>query len=159
VRFKVTYERRNSFAARQAYTRWIKERTLIDFQVTPGNGAWRRAVKQAEKVFPGTSGWNLSCSASEGGWGRWVRYGGGAYYPGYEETDEVGNWLQFRWSTFKGFYRHALETVISRGYLVPDELRDSGDVRAWLSPLATALAGGWAITNGMRHHWAGAGCH
>lgn len=159
VRYLVDVVRGKALAARKAYHQYIlRHITLFDFEVKAGNNAWHRAVREAQKAYPGTDAWLLSCSASEGGWGRWVRYGGGAYYPGYEFTDEVGNWLQFRWSTFKGFYRHALDDVRGRGFLVPKELPESTDVRAWLSPLGTALAGAWGITHGMRHHWAGAGC-
>jgi len=156
---------KRSLEARQKLLRWRKaqaaareKRTLHDFVVRDGNHAWSRAVDEVQRVFPGTSGWLMSCSASEGGHGRWVRYGGGAYYPGYEETDEVGNWLQFRWSTFKGFLRNAVSYAQAKGFLLPEQVRDHSNVRAWLSPLGTALAGAWGITHGMRHHWAGAGC-
>lgn len=120
----------------------------------PSNNAWYKAIAQAQKVFPGTEAWLLSCSAAEGGHGRWVRYGGGSYYSGYERTGAVGNWLQFRWPTFKGMYRHALDHLLSRGYKVPKQIRDPSNVRAWLSPLATALAGGWArYTDNDASHW------
>jgi hypothetical protein len=152
-RYLASLWRSKARAARKAYGRWLERHTLRDFPVKPGANAWLRAIQEAQKVFPGTDGWLYSCSDAEGGHGRWVRYGGGSYYPGYERTGEVGNWLQFRWPTFKGMYRHALSDLYDSGYRVPRHLRDPGDVRAWLSPLATALAGGWGISHGMRSHW------
>lgn len=155
VKFKVKQAVRDAVAARKAYTRYLNRTFLLhDFDVQPDNHAWHKAVAEVQKIFPGTEAWLLSCSAAEGGHGRWVRYGGGSYYPGYEYTDAVGNWLQFRWSTFKGMFRHALEYAQARGYIIPEHLRDSGHVRAWLSPLATAMAGGWArYTGNDASHW------
>jgi hypothetical protein len=140
----------------------IRKNTLRDFEVKPGNRAWFKAVDEVQNIFPGTASWLFSCSDAEGGWGRWVRYGGGSYYPGYEYTDAVGNWMQYRWSTFKGHFRHALDYITGRGLRVPPHLRDPGNVRAWLSPLATALAAGWArYTGNDGNHWSashGNGC-
>lgn len=143
----------------RAHRLWkLRAHTLRDFSVAAGSHAWLRAVEEVQKVFPGTSSWLISCSASEGGHGRWVTYGGGSYYPGFEHNYVVGGHLQFKWPTFKGFYRHALGDVLSRGYLVPADLRDPGDVRAWRSALGQALAGAWALRNGLSHHWVGSGC-
>jgi hypothetical protein len=162
ARYLAGVAKRRSFAAHRAYERWLERHTLRDFRVAPGSRAWLRAVREAQKVFPNTDAWLVSCSGAEGGHGRWVRFGGGSYYQGYEHTDRVGNWLQFRWSTFRGMYRRALDDVLRRGFKVPRKLRDPGDVRAWLSPLATALAGGWArFTGNDDSHWSaswGKGC-
>lgn len=120
---------------------------------------WPAAVQEVQKAFPGTAGWLLSCSAAESRWGAWVRYGGHPYYTGYEHTNEVGGYLQYRWQTFKGHYRRGLESVRSRGFRV--NLPGPNDVRAWLSPLGQAIAGGWAILHGQRSHWfasIGSGC-
>jgi hypothetical protein len=143
--------------AKRAHRAWerLERRTLRDFRVGAGNRAWHKAVEQAQRPYPGTAAWLLSCSASEGGHGRWVRYGGGSYYPGYEHTDGVGGHLQFRPSTFKGFYRRAVEDVESRGFIVPNL---GTWLDAWQSALGQALAGAWGVTHGMRSHWAGAGC-
>ena len=121
---------------------------------------WRGAVEEVQRAFPGTASWLMSCSGAEGGHGRWVRYGGGAYYPGYEYTDAVGNWLQYRWSTFKGHYRHGLDSLRSRGFRF--HLPPPTDVRAWLLPIGAAIAGGWARWSGNDDsHWSaswGNGC-
>lgn len=141
-------------AARETTEEWIEEHTLVDYSVREGNQAWARAVREVQRLFPGTEAWLLSCSAVEGGHGRWVRHGGGAYYRGYEFTNEVGNWMQYRWGTFRGHYRSALEWLRERSYRVPRHLRDPGNVRAWLSPLGAALAAGWArYTGADDRHW------
>lgn len=124
-------------------------RTLHDFEVRDGNHAWTRAVREVQRAYPGTEAWLLSCSSSEGGHGRWVRYGGGDYYPGYSG---VGGWLQFMPGTWSGFFSHAAADVKGRGFIVPDT------ADSWQSALGQALAGAWGITHGMRHHWAGGGC-
>lgn len=154
------------------YLRWLKKRwalradrawrtrvklealTLRDFAFGPGRDAWQKAVREVQRPYPGTEGWLLSCSASEGGWGRWVGYGGAGFSYSLVENDTVGGNLQFRPSTFKGFYRHALDDVRSRGFRVVELDWLSG----WRSALGQALAGGWGITHGMRSHWAGRGC-
>jgi hypothetical protein len=127
---------------------------LRDYAFRPGNRAWLKAVQEAQKVFPGTNGWLLSCSAAEGGWGRWVGYGGQGYSAWLRDSDTVGGNLQYRWSTFKGHYRRALDYVRKRGFVVPPHLRDPGDDRAWRSALGQALAGGWArFTGNDDSHW------
>lgn len=163
VRYKVRQTQKDASAARRTFFRWQEKHFVLhDFAVRPGNHAWYKAIDEVQKVFPGTAAWLMSCSDAEGGHGRWVRYGGGAYYPGYEYTDAVGNWLQYRWSTFKGHFRNALVYVRSKGFIVPSDLLDPGDVRAWLSPLGAALAGGWArYTGNDASHWSaswGNGC-
>lgn len=121
---------------------------------------WVAAVHEVQRAFPGTEQWLLSCSAAESRWGAWVRYGGSPYYDGYEYTNAVGGWLQYRWYTFKGHYRHGLESARSRGFKVA--LPGPDDVRAWLSPLGQAIAGGWARWSGNDNsHWSaswGRGC-
>lgn len=135
-----------SFEARELTERWLKEqaeRTLQDYEVTDGNNAWQRAVEEVQRAYPGTEGWLWSCSASEGGHGRWVPNSQGS---------GVGGWLQFMPGTWSGFFRNALSDVTARGFRVPDA------AASWYSPLGQALAGAWGITHGMRHHWAGSGC-
>lgn len=135
--------RGKALVARRFTERWFEERWLHDYAVTAGNDAWERAVRETQKVFPGTDGWLLSCSASEGGWGRFVFNSQGSGAAG---------WLQYMPSTFTGFIWRARVDAANRGYLVPES---AGSL---YSPLGQALAGGWAITHGMRHHWAGSGC-
>ena len=121
----------------------IAHRTLTDFTVTSGNRAWHRAVREVQKVYPGTESWLLSCSASEGGHGRWVPNSQGS---------GVGGWLQFMPGTWAGFYRRAEIEANQKKFRVPSS------ANSWYSPLGQALAGAWAITHGMRHHWVGHGC-
>lgn len=135
---------------------WKEEqanRMLRDFPVRPGSHAWHRAVHEVQKVFPGTESWLLSCSGAEGGHGRWVSYGGGSYYPGFERNYVVGGWMQFKYPTFTGMYRHALDDLKARRILVPPELQQPG-VKAWLSALGQALAAAWArYTGNDASHW------
>lgn len=126
---------------------------LNDFEVRDGNHAWERAIGEVQKIFPGTSRWLLSCSGSEGGHGRWVSYAA-RYSPAYAaEHYIVGGWMQFKYPTFTGMYRRALEHLGARGFHVPAHIRQPG-MTAWLSPLAQALAAGWARYVGEDDsHW------
>jgi hypothetical protein len=136
-----------SYASRlktRKHMRELAQRTLRDFDADPGNRAWHRAVKEVQRAYPGTESWLMSCSASEGGHGRWVPNSQGS---------GVGGWLQFMPGTWSGFFRHAHAEVSARGFRVPSS------AASWYSPLGQALAGAWGITHGMRHHWVGAGCH
>lgn len=150
VRYKVDVAKEEAFAARQSYWRWYERQFVLrDFSVVPGNSAWRRAVTEAQKAYPGTESWLLSCSSSEGGHGRWVRYGGGSYYDGYSG---VGGWLQFLPGTFWRMFGSAHDDVTTRGYKVPRS------AHSWTSALGQALAGAWGVSHGRSHEWAGAGC-
>lgn len=154
VRLHAEHMRWRSWVARTNFERWEEEHMLEDFPYTPGNHAWLRAVDEAQRVYPGTKEWLLSCSWAEGRHGRWVLYAGRDYYSGVEWTDVVGGNMQYRWSTFKGHFRHALESLRARGFIVPKELRDHRDPRAWLSALGQALAAGWARWSGNDDsHW------
>lgn len=128
-------------AAAETLARWRSERTLRDFTVRPGENAWLQAVDEAQKPYPGTAGWLVSCSASEGGHGRWVLNGHGA-----------GGWMQFLSGTFWRMWRSAKADVERRGYRVPRS------AASWSSPLGQALAGAWGFSNGRRHEWFGRGC-
>lgn len=126
----------------------------------PQPNDWVTAVRVIQRVFPNTESWLLSCSAAEGGHGRWVRFGGGSYYPGYEYTDAVGGWPQYRWSTFKGHYRNGLAALRARGFNI--DMPEPNDVQAWLLPMGHAIAAGWARWSGNDDsHWSaswGNGC-
>lgn len=145
-----------SFKERQITGNWLeeqRERTLQDFEVRDGNRAWERAVSEVQTVFPGTEGWLLSCSSSEGGHGRWVTYGGGSDYMWAMRNYVVGGWMQFKYPTFTGMFRHAVDYLSARGYLIPAHLK-AGGVTAWRSALAQALAAGWArYTGNDASHW------
>lgn len=138
-------------SARRSLERWEHERTLRDFAFKPDYPAWRNAVREVQRVFPGTEGWLLSCSAAEGGHGRWVGYGGQAYSTWLRDSDTVGGPLQFRFSTFTGMFRRAVEYVQGQGFLVPIF---ADLTTAWRSALGQALAGGWArYTGNDDSHW------
>ncbi len=133
-----------SWQARQAYERFQERRYVLrDFEVTPGNRAWLRAVEEVQGPFPGTSSWLRSCSASEGGWGRWVPNSQGS---------GVGGWMQMFPSTFWRMFTAAKVDAERRGYRVPSS------AASWYSPVGQALGGAWAIRNGRRHEWVGHGC-
>lgn len=134
--------------------RILKARTLRDFVVKPDSHAWLKAVREVQKVFPGTESWLLSCSAAEGGHGRWVTYGGGSDWQWAMDNYVVGGWMQFKYPTFAGMFRHAVDHLSARGYLLPASLRGGGGGTAWRSALAQALAAGWArYTGNDGHHW------
>lgn len=109
----------------------------------PGYSGWQRAVEEVQKVYPGTKGWLLSCSASEGGWGRWVPNSQGS---------GAGGWLQFMSGTFWRMYDAAHSEVRSKRFIVPRS------AASWYSPLGQALAGAWGVTHGRSHEWYGHGC-
>lgn len=125
-------------ARAEKHARWLR---------LPDTNDWQTAVKIAQRVYPGTDAWLLSCSRGEGGHGRWVRYGGGSYYPGYERTDAVGGWLQFRPSTYYAYVYTAISYARHHGFTVP------AAARSWLSPLGQALTGGYMRKIAGNSHW------
>lgn len=128
----------------------VSQLTLRDFPFAPGNHAWQKAVAEVQRVFPGTESWLLSCSAAEGGHGRWVGYSGVSYSTALRDSDTVGGPLQFRFSTFTGMYRRGVDYVVGRGYRVPR----MDMTTAWRSALGQAIAGGWArYTGNDDSHW------
>jgi hypothetical protein len=155
TRTKTAYRERETRS--RPYLRWIKRtwagrahrawkvrvHTLRDFEVAAGSNAWLRAVDEAQRPYPNTASWLISCSASEGGHGRWV--------PNSQGSGANG-WLQFMEGTFWRMFWAAKADVESRGYRVP------ASAASWYSPLGQALAGAWGLTNGRRHEWAGHGC-
>lgn len=127
----------------------------------PQTGDWQTAVRIVQRVFPGTDQWLLSCSDAESSHGAWVRYGGGPYYAGYEHTDAVGGWVQFRPSTFRGYYSQALAYARQHGFIVP--LNSNEWLHGWLSPLGQALTAAYmrAVKHNTGWHWkasVGRGC-
>jgi hypothetical protein len=127
-----------AYVARYRYKQWLEKRlTLHAFD------HWRQAVQETQRAYPGTASWLMSCSASEGGWGRWVPNSQGA---------PPGGWLQFYESTFWRMWEAAHADIKARGYHVPRS------AHSWYSPLGQALAGAWGLTHGRRGEWAGAGC-
>lgn len=140
-------------AAREEYYKWVKWQSqflLRDYQVTPGNNAWFKAIKQAQRPYPGTEAWLKSCSASEGGWGRWVPNSDGA---------PPGGWMQMYHSTWSsmwyGWYGNegAYSYLTGLGYHVPKS------AHSWYSPLSQALASAHGYKFGRRGEWHGSGCY
>lgn len=105
---------------------------------------WKTAVQLTQRVYPGTYSWLMTCSASEGGHGRFVynHQGSGA-----------GGWMQFMSGTFYAYVDHAFRDVRRRGFKV------SRKHRSWHSPLGQALTAGYMrYTDRYRGHWWGNGC-
>lgn len=123
---------------------------------------WRTAVRWVQRIYPGTESWMLYISDREGGWGPWVWYGGrrwSGHHVGNDflGADTVGGWMQFRYSTFAPYWRHAQADLARRGYVVPfiPMPPEGGPSKyaGWLSPLAQALTAGY-----MRYYGKDA-CH
>ena len=156
------------------YGKWVEaqwwQRTVVlrrelARRTLPVSNDWQTAVRIVQRAFPGTQSWLLSCSSAEGDHGAWVMYGGRPYYPGAEYARTwwgpmVGGPLQYMWGTFKGHYRHGLESLRARGFIV--DLPGPDDVAAWRSMTGQAVAGGWARWSGSTaSHWSaswGRGC-
>lgn len=133
-----------AYVARSAYNQWVESSFVLrDYVVGPGANAWLHAVEEAQKPYPNTGWWLKSCSADEGGWGRWVPNSDG--YP-------PGGWMQMYSSTFWRMWRGALADLTKRGFEVPSS------AASWYSPLGQALASAWGFLHGSRGEWAGAGC-
>lgn len=140
----------------RAHNLWkLRAVTLRDFRFCEGCEAWPKAVREVQRVFPGTEGWLLSCSDAEGwspGFDRWVGFAGVPYSTWLRDSNTVGGPMQFRFGTFTGMYRRGVEHVRLRGYrLVP---LGTDLTAAWRSALGQALAGGWARWSGNDdRHW------
>lgn len=137
--------------AKTIYYEWLNSRYVLkDYEVKSGNRAWFKAIAEAQKPYPGTEAWLKSCSASEGGWGRWVPNSDGA---------PPGGWMQMYHSTWRsmwyGWYGNegAYQYLIKRGYVVPKS------AHSWYSPLGQALASAHGYKFGRRGEWHGAGCY
>lgn len=143
---------------------------ILDRRTLADTNDWQTAVRIVQRVYPGTESWLLSCSAAEGGHGRWVWYGGRSWTGGhigndYLGMDTVGGQMQFRWSTFKPYWygywgaRGALADTRARGFVVPNMGSGYGP---WLRPLGQALTAAYMRYTGRSgHHWSashGNGC-
>lgn len=149
-------------AAQATLRRWIERITLDDVPYCDGCNAWERTTDEVQAIFPGSKWWQMSCSSSEGGHGRWVVHGGGSYYPGAEyakDGAEVGGNMQYTYGTFVSHFNAGVQYLIGKGYRLPKYLRGGASVRAWRSALGQAIASGAAYFLGLRgDHWSGAGC-
>lgn len=140
-----------------AYRNWVagrwRDRSLacekeLARRTIPATNDWAVAVTLADRIYPGTKQWALSCSGGEGGHGGWVRYGGGSYYPGYEHTDAVGGWMQFRPSTFYAHVAQAFDDARSRGFIL------NPAYESWLHPIGQAVTAAYMRAMGWSHiHW------
>lgn len=144
--------------------------TIRDFPYDGRSDPWPAAVREVQRVFPGSESWVLSCSDAEG-WGpgltRWILFEGKDYYPGAEHSRnwtghmEVGGPGQYVYGTFVGHFRRGLEYLRHKGYRVPAHLRHP-TVTAWRSATGQAIAMGAAFHLDLRgHHWSasyGRGC-
>lgn len=139
-----------SLASRKALERWrIRQRTLVN------HNTWLEAVREAQKPYPGTEAWLISCSASEGAHGAWVPN---------REGSGVGGWMQMFPSTYSTmmhgyylpahgrWYEGAWKDLKRRGYIV------SSKIDSWYSPLGQALASAYGKLNGRGGEWHGSGC-
>lgn len=138
VHYALSQWRQRAYSARMAYERWLSSQKVIHERAW-----WTDAVREAQKAYPGTEEWLLSCSSSEGGYGRFVMNSQGS---------GAGGWLQFMYGTFVSFYRSAHTDLQSRGFEVPESAYD------WHSPTGQALAGAWGVSNGYSYHWSGYKC-
>lgn len=129
-------------AARRTYHRWKEEHTLRE------QPTWIKAVREAQRAYPGTEGWLRSCSSTEGA-GRNLSIN---YFVMNHQGSGAGGWLQFMHSTFVRMWGAAHADVTGRGFFVP------ASAHSWSSRLGQALAGGWAATFGRTHEWSGSGC-
>ena len=109
---------------------------------------WIQAMREVQKVHPGTEGWLRSCSSSEGA-GRNLSIN---WFQMNHQGSGAGGWLQFMESTFWRMFWAAKADAEARGFIVPDGLA------SWSSRTGQALAGAWGLTHGRRHEWSGSGC-
>lgn len=156
-----TWEERRA-SAKKRYAQWLEEITLDDIPYCDGCRAWHITTDEVQVIFPGSKWWQMSCSGSEGGYGRWVVHGGDPYYPGAETAKggkEVGGNMQYTYGTFVSHFNAGVQYLVSKGYRMPKHLRGGASVTAWRSSLGQAIASGAAYTLGLRgSHWEGSGC-
>lgn len=110
----------------------------------PTPTSWWSAVQYVQRWYPGSAGWLMSCSSSEGGWGGWVpnTQGSGA-----------GGWMQYMEGTFWSDYSSATRDLRSRGISVPSSSA------SWYNALGQAIAAGWAYGHARPPgKWTGARC-
>lgn len=148
-----------AFKERRVTEEWVERFVLNDFPFGEAD-PWPAAVEEVQRLFPGTEAWLLSCADAEGweaGRTSWIGFSGVPYSEHLRDSDTVGGPLQFRFSTFKGMWRHAVEFAHERGYRVPRGLLGdslAAKTRAWRSALGQAMAGGWArYTDNDDWHW------
>lgn len=121
----------------------VQIRSLQSARLAPTDD-WATAVRIVQRVYPGSSWWLLSCSASEGGHGIFVMNAQGS---------QAGGWMQYMQGTFQGDFNAAVQDLHARGIRVP------ASAWSWASPLGQAVAAGWAYShNRPSGKWQGGGC-
>lgn len=127
-----------AWAADRWKTRAVKCVAALQLRTIPSTGDWSRAVELVQRIYPGTSGWLLSCSSGEGGHGRFVlnHQGSGA-----------GGWMQFLSSTFYSHYRAAFADARAKGFVI-DRVHES-----WYDPIGQAVTAAHMRTHGQSSHW------
>lgn len=132
-----------AFQARRKTEAWVLEQRTLREQPT-----WIRAIREAQKAYPGTEWWLRSCSSTEGA-GRGLSIN---WFQMNHEGSGAGGWLQFMESTFRRMWSSAEADVRARGF------RLKGNLARWSSRTGQALAGAWGLLNGRRGEWSGSGC-
>lgn len=118
----------------------------------PMTGDWLTAVQVAQRPYPGSGWWLVSCSRTEGGHGPWVWYGH-LSYPRYGTQRTPGGPMQYMQGTFWTDFNRAFADLRARGWTVPFA------ARSYYSMLGQALAGGWAYYHDRpAGKWTGSGC-
>ncbi|HXH87409.1 MAG TPA: hypothetical protein VNI55_02230 [Gaiellaceae bacterium] len=140
---RVERTHRRWYAAATIWTKAELAETRARLTVLQADRDWWFAVRYADRIYPGSAGWLLSCSASEGGHGGWVpnRQGSGA-----------GGWMQFLSGTFYANVDAAFADARARGHVVPRSWR------SWYSAGGQAVVGAYMLRVGQRGQWVGAGC-
>ena len=132
-----------------AYRRWVVDRwQQMDAschaqkrkRTIPTTYDWVTATALADRIFPGTRSWLLSCSSGEGGHGRFVMNNQGS---------PAGGWMQFYASTYYRYSGSAYADARARGYLVDASTND------WHHPLGQAITASYAKTHGGGGNWDG----
>ena len=104
----------------------------------PLTNDWVTATALADRVFPGTQRWLLSCSSGEGSHGGFVmnHQGSGA-----------GGWMQFLSSTYYAHNDTAFYVARSMGFLIPEA------ANSWYHPLGQAITAAYLRTHGGSSNW------
>jgi len=104
----------------------------------PETNDWVTSVQIAQRIYPGTERWLLSCSSGEGGHGGFVMN---------HEGSGASGWMQFMSGTFYGHAPAAFAHAQSMGFILPEGLLNIQ------SPLGQAITAAYMRTHGMSSHW------
>jgi hypothetical protein len=105
----------------------------------PATNDWVTAVRLAQRIYPGTSGWLLFISHREGGWGGFVMN---------HQGSGCGGWMQYASSTYWAYSHAAFADARSRGFIVDDAWNQ------WTHPMGQAITAAYMRYTGRDgHHW------